>query len=117
MDAINFQSAVARLQQSSAARAYAAPANRTTAIQSVKLERTQHASTQNPVVQAARARIVGQLVAGTVHGGVDFGCCSPESGEPQPSVLAMYTHPADKNTVATSIYANGIAGRAIDIEG
>lgn len=111
MDAINFQSAVARMQAAHAARAYAQPRSNQPAAQPAA-----DAAPMQRVAQAspARARIVSQLVAATVPGGVDFSTAAA----PRPSpALAMYRHPADKNTAATGVAANVWPGRTIDVQG
>ena len=51
-----------------------------------------------------------QLIAGVVQGGIDF---SGDSPEPTGPVIAMYRHPADRNTAATGVHA----GRMIDVSG
>jgi hypothetical protein len=55
---------------------------------------------------AAKSMGVARLVGGVVAGRVDFA-----GSEPAPSgALAMYRHPADKNTAATAVHA----GRLLD---
>ncbi len=111
MDAINFQSAVSRMQAAQAARAYGQPrSNQPTAQPATQSMPAQQAAQASP----ARARIVSQLVAATVPGGVDFGA----DASPRPSAaIAMYRHPADKNTAATGVAMNAWPGRTIDVEG
>lgn len=111
MDAINFQSAVARMQAAQAARAYGQPRSNQPAAQAA----TQSTSAQQAAqASPARARIVSQLVAATVPGGVDFGA----NAAPRPTAaIAMYRHPADKNMAATGVAMNAWPGRTIDVEG
>lgn len=53
---------------------------------------------------------VSRLVAGTVGGRIDF---SGEQPAQDPTALAMYRHPADRNAAATAVGA----GRLIDVTG
>lgn len=116
MDAINFQSSVARMRQTAALRAFEAmPGVKSTqsaqATNNVQTGRAvqDSAQIQNPQTSAARARIVSKLVAATVPGKVDFS----NNAAPAPTTsIPLYKHPADKNAAATGVFS----GRAIDVE-
>ncbi len=114
MDAINFQSSVARMRQAAALRAFEAmpgvkPTQPANAPQTTRTAQDTE-QVQSPQASAARARIVSKLVAATVPGKVDF---SSDNATPsQNAAIPMYRHPADKNVAATGVWS----GRAIDVE-
>ena len=121
MDAINFQSSVARMRQAAAMRAFEAmpgvnkvkPLQSTSDVRAAGVARDSMdvAQIQNTAqTSAARSRIVSKLVAATVPGTIDFST----SGAPtQNTSIPLYKHPADKNAAATGVWS----GRAIDVEG